>query len=198
MEEGTSSCVSCNRTQASKVSLKKLPKKDSRSSVQERIRLWMCLWLYDERNESTSGLKRLVHPLEATPWRPQTGTDHRGQAPGSASPCSVSLHARFLSFLIFRGRSRFAHDSFGWTNHGLDVSNTTFHKGVGPGSQDPSYVPRPGNCLCGETVHPWNNCSPIFHERLSLGKMKLCVHQSVTDSISILILTWKQRTHSIV
>lgn len=156
--------------------------KDSRSSVQERIRLWMCLWLYDERNESTSGLRRLVHPLEATPWRPQTGTDHRGQAPGSASPCSVSLHAKFLSFLIFRGRW-FAHDSFRWTNHGLNVPNTTFHKGVGPGSQDSSCALGPGNCLCRETVYPWNNCSPIFHERLGLGKMKLCVHQSVTDSI---------------
>lgn len=59
------------------------------SSIRDRV----C----DERNEPATGLRRPTHATKATPWRPQTGTDHRGLAPDSASPCSVSFHAVMIS-----------------------------------------------------------------------------------------------------
>lgn len=75
------------------------------SSAEERNQVTkLCACDFnDERNESSSGLRRPINPHEATPWRRQTGTDHRGQAPDSASPCSVSLPREiFFHFVLLR------------------------------------------------------------------------------------------------
>ena len=146
----------------------------------------VCLWLYDERNESVGGLRRPINPQRSNTMAPPDR--HRSARPGSGLSLSVlgeSTREIFFFFFFFCSFPPISFSSTSrFTPRGYDPLKATFHEGVGPGSQglfnrDPVNRDRVKRLVRGY------NCLKLFHERPGLDRRR-CAQQTVTD------LIWKR------